>query len=97
MSVFLLLTVALLAGMALGVVFFGGLWWTVNRALTAAVPAAWFGLSALLRMAAVVYGLYCFARLGLARLTACVCGTLIARIIIKPLTREPMSRRAHHT
>ena len=92
-----LLAVALAAGMALGALFFGGLWWTVNRGLTAAVPAAWFGLSALLRMAAVVYGLYCFARLGLASLTACVCGLLLARTAIRYLTRDTTSRRAHHT
>jgi F1F0 ATPase subunit 2 len=78
---------ALAAGMVLGTVFFGGLWWTVNRALTTSNPGVWFGLSALLRMAVAVYGLYCFARLGLPSLTACFCGLLIARGAVKRLTR----------
>jgi F1F0 ATPase subunit 2 len=78
---------ALAAGMVLGTVFFGGLWWTVNRTLTTAVPAVWFGVSAVLRMAVVVSGLYCFARLGLPSLSACMCGLLVARGTIKHLTR----------
>lgn len=78
---------ALGAGLLLGTVFFGGLWWTVTRALTAAVPAVWFGLSALLRMAVVVCGLYCFARLGLPSLLACLCGLLVARGAVRHLTR----------
>jgi F1F0 ATPase subunit 2 len=79
---------ALAAGMVLGTVFFGGLWWTVRQALTASVPAVWFGLSALVRMAVVVSGLYCFARLGLANLIVCLCGLLAARGAVKHLTRR---------
>jgi F1F0 ATPase subunit 2 len=84
-----LMVAALAAGLVLGTVFFGGLWWTVNRALTAAVPAVWFGLSALLRMAVVVCGLYCFARLGLPALLACLCGLLVARGAVQRLNRIP--------
>jgi F1F0 ATPase subunit 2 len=73
--------------MVLGTMFFGGLWWTVNRALGATAPALWFGLSALARMAVVIGGLYCFARLGLPSLIACFCGLLIARGAVKHFTR----------
>ena len=75
------------AGMALGTVFFGGLWWTVSRGLTATAPALWFGLSALLRMAVVLSGLYYFARLGLPNLAASLCGLLVARGAIGRLAR----------
>ena len=78
---------ALGAGVVLGTVCFGGLWWTVNRGLTAATPAVWFGLSALLRMGIAVCGLYFFARLGLPSLIASLCGLLIARGAVKHLTR----------
>ena len=87
MTGFGLLAGALAAGMLLGAVFFGGLWWTVSRALTATVPGAWFALSALVRMAVVVCALYCFARLGLPSLIACFCGLLVARGAVKRLTR----------
>lgn len=82
-----LLIAALAAGVMLGIVFFGGLWWTVRRGLTATVPATWFGLSALARMAVVMGGLYCFARLGLPSLVACLCGLLVARGAVKHFTR----------
>jgi F1F0 ATPase subunit 2 len=78
---------AFIAGTVLGIVFFGGLWWTVTRGLGAAFPAAWFGLSALLRMGTALCGLYYFARLGLPPLVACLCGLLTARAMIKRLTR----------
>jgi F1F0 ATPase subunit 2 len=78
---------ALAAGMVLGALFFGGLWWTVSRGLTAANPALWFGLSALVRMAITVATLYYVARSGLPSLLACLCGLLIARIAITRLTR----------
>jgi F1F0 ATPase subunit 2 len=84
-----LLLAALGAGLILGIVFFGGLWWTVRRGLATSVPAVWFGLSALGRMSIVVCGLYCFARLGLPSLIACVCGLLVARGAVKHLTRLP--------
>jgi len=82
-----LLIRALTAGLALGAVFFGGLWWTVSHALTTTVPGVWFGLSALLRMAVTIIGLYYFARLGLPSLIACLCGLLLARGAVSRLTR----------
>jgi F1F0 ATPase subunit 2 len=86
-TAFAVLVAALAAGLVLGTVFFGGLWWTVRRGLTATVPAVWFGLSALGRMAVVVCGLYCFARLGLPSLIACLCGLLVARSAVRHFTR----------
>jgi F1F0 ATPase subunit 2 len=83
----LVLVGALAGGVALGAAFFGGLWWTVTRALTTPAPAAWFAVSALVRMAFVVSGLYCFARLGLPSLCACLCGLIIARSVVKRFAR----------
>jgi F1F0 ATPase subunit 2 len=77
---------AFAAGTGLGTVCFGGLWWTVSRGLTATTPAVWFGLSALLRIMVTVSGLYCFARLGLPSLLACLGGMLMARAAVKRLT-----------
>jgi F1F0 ATPase subunit 2 len=82
-----LLIAALVAGLVLGAAFFGGLWWTVNRALTATVPSMWFGVSALLRTSLSVAALYCIARSGLPSLLTCLCGFLIARGAVKHLTR----------
>ncbi len=78
---------ALAIGIFLGAVFFGGLWWTVHRGLTAANPALWFGVSALTRMAIILSGLYYVARAGWPSLFACLCGLLIARVATTRLTR----------
>ena len=78
---------ALAIGTFLGAVFFGGLWWTVHRGLTAANPALWFGVSALARMAITLSGLYYVARAGWPSLLACLCGLLIARVATTRLTR----------
>ena len=78
---------ALAAGLVLGALFFGGLWWTVRRGLTATNPALWFGLSALVRVAITVSGLYYIARSGWSSLLACLCGLLIARVAVMRLTR----------
>ena len=46
-----IIVLALLAGAALGAVFFGGLWWTVRRGVASPRPAAWFIGSFLVRAA----------------------------------------------
>ncbi len=47
-----------LAGLLLGATFFGGLWWTVRKGLTAKQPALWFLGSTLLRMGIALVGFY---------------------------------------
>ena len=42
MNELLSLAVALAAGLLLGALFFGGLWWTVIRGSSSAHPALWF-------------------------------------------------------
>jgi F1F0 ATPase subunit 2 len=78
---------ALAIGLFLGALFFGGLWWTVRRGLTAANPALWFGVSALARMAITLSGLYYVTRTGWPSLVASLCGMLIARVATTRLTR----------
>ena len=45
------------AGVLLGVLFFGGLWWTVQRGLVSRRPALWFVGSFLLRTSVVLAGI----------------------------------------
>ena len=49
MNDILFLALSLITGVALGVVFFGGLWWTVRKGTAAKRPALWFAGSLLLR------------------------------------------------
>jgi F1F0 ATPase subunit 2 len=84
----LALALAFLAGALLGVFFFGGLWWTVQKGITSATPAIWFLGSLLLRTGIVLGGFYLAAQGHWSRLVACLVGFLIARVIVmKRLTR----------
>jgi len=58
MNEFLILAVALAAGLLLGAFFFGGLWWTVRKGVSSKHPVLWFPGSLLLRMSLVLVGFY---------------------------------------
>jgi F1F0 ATPase subunit 2 len=73
------LTLALLAGLILGTVFFAGLWWTVRRGLSSSQAGLWFLASFLLRTAIVVTGFWWAARGDWRRMAACTAGFIFAR------------------
>ncbi|MDD2776657.1 MAG: ATP synthase subunit I [Gallionella sp.] len=69
-------------GLLLGGIFFGGLWWTVRRAMTSPSPARWFLISLIVRSSLVVLGFYAIAGQDWQRWVACVLGLTLARFII---------------
>jgi F1F0 ATPase subunit 2 len=83
----IILAAALAAGVLLGAIFFGGLWWTVRKGVTAKNPALWFLVSLLLRMGIVLAGFYFVARGDWEKLLLCLLGFLIARVVVLRLTR----------
>ena len=88
MNNFLNLTFAVFAGMMLGAIFFGGLWWTVRKGMTSAHPALLFLGSMLLRMGIVLLGFYFIMGDSWQRLLAGLLGFIIARTIMMRLTRN---------
>ena len=83
------LVLALLSGGVLGAIFFGGLWWTVRRGISSQRPALWFFASLLLRMSIILPGFYLVGRDHWERLTACLLGFVIGRLVVTWLTRLP--------
>jgi F1F0 ATPase subunit 2 len=81
------LVLALAAGVLLGVLFFGGLWWTVRHVLTRERAALWFMGSLLLRTGITVAGFYLVADGHWQRLALCVLGFIAARLAVQWLTR----------
>jgi F1F0 ATPase subunit 2 len=79
----------MLAGAALGAVFFGGLWWTVQRGATSPAPARWFVGSLVLRTAIVLAGFYVVGAGQPVRLGLCLLGFVLARAIVVRITRPP--------
>ena len=95
-----MLVLALLAGMALGIFFFVGLWWTVRKGLVAKTPAAWFLLSFLLRMTVALGGFYWIAQMGdLQYLAIALLGFILTRMVLTRLSatceNQPQKEAGH--
>ena len=88
------LMLALVTGMSLGAMFFGGLWWTVQKGVSSKQPALWFLGSLLLRTCLALTGFYFVARGNWVRLPVCLVGFVAARLIVTRYTR-PESSHAH--
>lgn len=78
-----------LAGGALGMFFFGGLWWTVARTLQSDRSMAWHFAGLLLRMAVTLGGFYLVGAGQWQRLAACLAGFIVARALVLRATRIP--------
>ena len=83
----LILVLALATGVLLGTIFFGGLWWTVQKGVSSKRPALWFFGSLLLRTSIVLVGFYFIARGHWERLLVCLLGFVMARLIVMRITR----------
>lgn len=84
----LVLIYVLIMGIVLGMVFFGGLWWTVYKAGSSKNPAVLFLVSLLIRVSIVLVGLYFVGRGSWERLLICLFGFITARFIVIWLTRN---------
>jgi F1F0 ATPase subunit 2 len=82
-------SIALMAGILIGTIFFGGLWWTVQKGLTSPNPVWWFFGSTLLRTSFAVTGFYFISRGDWRKFVVCLFGFLIARVVVTRLTRTP--------
>lgn len=80
---------ALVAGVLLGAIFFGGLWWTVRRGVSSKRVALWFLGSLLLRMGVALAGFYLVSVGHWERLLLCLLGFVVARLAVTRLTRPP--------
>ena len=78
---------AVLAGLLLGVFFFGGLWWTVRKTLSSPQAALWFSGSFLVRTAVTLIGFYFAAQGDWRRMAGCIAGFLGARLLVIRFTR----------
>ena len=76
------LLLAFAAGVLIGVIYFGGLWWTVQAGLTARHPALWFSLSLMLRTGAALAGFYFIGQGHWSRLLICFLGFMGGRVIV---------------
>ena len=79
----------ILAGGVLGVLFFGGLWWTVKKGVSSTQPALLFSVSMLLRTIIVLIGFYFVGGGHWTRMLSCFAGFIIARLLVMRYTNMP--------
>ena len=87
MNEMLPLVLAGVAGLLLGAIFIGGLWWTVRKGVSSQRPALWFFGSLLLRTGITLAGFYLVAAGHWERLVVCLIGFVLARVAVTRLTR----------
>lgn len=92
---------AFISGIILGALFFGGLWLTVKKSLTARVPMVWLIGSFFLRVSITLVGFYWVSKDSWQRLLICLLGFIVARIfiikVVKRLERkDPLNIEANH-
>ena len=78
---------AFIGGLLLGTLFFGGLWFTVKKAVTAKVPALWIFSSFFLRISITLVGFYFIGAGNWQRLIVSVIGFVVARFIVIRFTK----------
>ena len=76
------LSLAVLAGVLIGAIFFGGLWWTILYGLKVKRPALLLILSLTARFALALIGFYFVGAGHLERLVPCLVGFMVSRVVI---------------
>lgn len=79
---------ALLAGLGIGAFFFGGLWWTITKSISAQKPKSLLLFSFMVRIAISIPAIYFVAANNFARLIICLTGFFAARLIMMRVVRK---------
>lgn len=87
---------ALVAGILLGVLFFGGLWFTVQKLVSSKLSGLWLLASLLIRTGLVVTGFFFISGGRWQRLLLCLLGFVMARFIVLAFTRPRLKQGASH-
>jgi len=90
----LLLLPVFAAGTGLGALFFGGLWWTVNRLLLGRLSTPWFVGSAVARFGLALAGFLLVAGDQWQRWLAVLTGFVAVRVVMSRLVPNPNAGRA---
>jgi F1F0 ATPase subunit 2 len=95
MNNILFMILAFVAGIALGILFFGGLWFTVKKIVTAKIPALWLLGSFIIRFGVVLTGFYFISSGNWQRLVICLIGFVAARYIVIHFTKTIDAKQLH--
>ncbi len=71
----------------MGILFFGGLWFTVKKALVSKKPVLWFLGSLIIRVGIALLGFYYFSLGKWYNMLICLLGFVVARYMVMRLTK----------
>ncbi len=78
----------IIIGILLGIVFFGGLWYTVKKIRVAKMPALWVLGSFIIRVSIVMLGFYLIGSSDWEKLILCLIGFIMARFLVIHFTKS---------
>lgn len=78
----LILGLGLFSGLVLGLLYFGGLWWTLEQLPRRSRPKLWLTQSYILRVAIALTGFYFIMRQSVVALFFCLFGFFFMRWIL---------------
>ena len=78
----------LIAGIALAIIFFGGLWFTVKKMVHSNTPGLWLFTSFFLRVGITLVGFYFVGAGNWQRLLICLVGFIAGRFIVLHFTKN---------
>ncbi|UAM98167.1 ATP synthase subunit I [Polaribacter litorisediminis] len=76
-----------LAGVILGITFYGGLWFTVKKSITAKRPTMLFLSSFFIRIGITVIGFYLIGGHNWQYFLGCLLGFIVARFVVFYITK----------
>jgi F1F0 ATPase subunit 2 len=87
------MVLAWIAGLVLGTFFFGGLWFTVKKAVSAKIPALWIFGSFFIRIGITLVGFYFISSGNWKKLLVCLAGFIMARFLVIHFTHSMEKRQ----
>jgi F1F0 ATPase subunit 2 len=76
------MVVGFIGGILLGIIFFGGLYWSVNQLSKVRYPAVLMIVSILVRMGILLLGVYLLADNSIKNVLAVVVGIILVKVIM---------------
>lgn len=80
--------IVFIAGLAMGIIFFGGLWLTAKKIIHSKKPVLWLLSSFFLRVGITLVGFYFVGSGNLQKLLICLVGFIAARFLVLHFTKS---------
>ncbi len=94
MNELLLISLSLIAGLMLGILFFGGLWWTLQN-YSLSENSLTVISSSMIRLALLMLGLYFITAGDWKRALVALSGVIIGRVLVTHFIQAPKAAKDH--